>query len=112
MLKRLALVFVCILTVTTLLFSSPAKAEGDISRGKQIFAANCAQCHMGGKNVVIPTKTLSKADLEKYNMDSLEAITTQVKNGKSAMPAFLGKLDEQDIEDVATYVLAQAEKGW
>jgi len=28
------------------------------------------------------------------------------------MPAFLGRLDEQQIEDVASYVLAQAEKGW
>ncbi|NEO25652.1 MAG: c-type cytochrome [Kamptonema sp. SIO4C4] len=110
--KKLVLVFVCILTVTTLLFTSPAQAEGDINHGKQVFNANCAACHMGGGNIVNAAKTLKLSDLEKYNMDSLEAITTQVKNGKSAMPGFLGKLDEQDIEDVATYVLAQAEKGW
>ena len=38
--------------------------------------------------------------------------STQVTNGKNAMPAFSGRLTEADIEDVATYVLDQAEKGW
>jgi cytochrome c6 len=29
-----------------------------------------------------------------------------------AMPAFGGRLSAEDIETVANYVLAQAEKGW
>ena len=57
-------------------------------------------------------KPSKKADLEQYGMASLEAITTQVKNGKAAMPSFLGRLTAEDIEDVATYVLSQAEQGW
>jgi len=69
-------------------------------------------CHVGGGNVVNGAKTLKLADLEKYDMASLEAIKTQVTNGKSAMPAFLGRLTDQDIDDVATYVLDQAESGW
>jgi cytochrome c6 len=28
------------------------------------------------------------------------------------MPAFKGRLTDAQIEDVATYVLAQADKGW
>jgi cytochrome c6 len=28
------------------------------------------------------------------------------------MPAFKGRLTDQQIEDVATYVLSQADKGW
>ena len=85
---------------------------GDIANGATIFTANCAACHMGGKNVVNPAKTLQKEDLENYNMYSLEAIKTQVTNGKAAMPAFGNKLSPQQIEDVASYVLSQAEKGW
>jgi len=84
----------------------------DLGHGSQVFASNCAACHIGGGNVVNGAKTLKKADLEKYEMASLEAIQTQIKNGKSAMPAFLGRLSEQDIEDVAAYVLDQADKGW
>ncbi|WP_069791955.1 cytochrome c6 PetJ [Cyanobacterium sp. IPPAS B-1200] len=103
-----------ILLLTTFLsfsFTSPALA-GDVGNGAAIFSANCAACHMGGRNVVNAAKTLQKEDLEKYDMYSLEKIIYQVNKGKAAMPAFLGRLDEQQIEDVASYVLAQAEKGW
>ncbi len=92
-------------------FSLPALAA-DTANGAKIFNANCAACHMGGRNVVMATKTLKKDALEKYQMNSLEAIINQVHNGKNAMPAFKGKLNNQQIEDVASYVLEQAEKGW
>lgn len=92
-------------------FSQPAWA-GDVDNGAKIFTANCAACHAGGKNVVNGAKTLQKADLDKYAMSDIKAITTQVNNGKNAMPAFKGRLSDQDIEDVATYVLSQAENGW
>jgi cytochrome c6 len=84
----------------------------DASNGAKIFSANCAACHMGGRNVVMADKTLKKAALTKYGMDSLDAIINQVTNGKNAMPAFKGRLNTQQIEDVATYVLEQSEKGW
>ena len=42
----------------------------------------------------------------------LGAIKYQVTNGKAAMPAFTGRLTAEQIDDVATYVLAQSEKGW
>jgi cytochrome c6 len=84
----------------------------DLANGAQLFAANCNACHAGGNNYVNASKSLRKDDLETYGMASIEAIKTQVTNGKLAMPAFGGKLSEQDIEDVAAYVLDQAEKGW
>ena len=92
-------------------FSHPVLAA-DTANGAKIFSANCAACHMGGRNVVAASKTLKKDALEKYNMNSLEAITYQVKNGKNAMPAFKNRLNDQQIEAVASYVLEQAEKGW
>ena len=90
---------------------APAIA-GDIAHGGQVFSNNCAACHIGGGNVVNAAKTLKLADLQTYEMASLDAIKTQVTNGKNAMPAFAGRLTEQDIDDVATYVLDKAEKGW
>jgi len=57
-------------------------------------------------------KPLKKNALAKYGMDSLKDIKNQVSNGKSAMPPFKNKLSDKQIEDVATYVLEQAEKGW
>ena len=92
-------------------FASSALA-GDANKGATVFSANCNACHIGGKNVVNAAKTLSKDDLEKYGMNSLDAIITQVTGGKAAMPAFKGRLTPEQIEDVATYVLAQSEAGW
>lgn len=80
--------------------------------GAKIFSANCAACHMGGRNVIMADKTLKKEALGKYGMDSLDAIVSQVTNGKNAMPSFKGRLNAQQIEDVANYVLEQSAKGW
>ncbi|MBF2028869.1 MAG: c-type cytochrome [Oscillatoriales cyanobacterium C42_A2020_001] len=93
------------------LFCSSAYAA-DVTNGAKIFNANCSACHVGGNNVIISGKTLKKEALAKYGMDSLEAIKTQVTNGKNAMPAFRSRLNQMQIEDVAAFVLSQAEKGW
>ena len=92
-------------------FASPVLA-GDAASGSKIFSANCAACHAGGRNVIQGEKTLQKDALEKYEMNSIDAITYQVNNGKNAMPAFKGRLTDAQIDDVATYVLSQSEKGW
>ena len=100
-----------LLTVAMFTLATPALA-GDAASGAKIFSANCAACHAGGRNVIQGEKTLQKSALEKYSMNSLDAITYQVNNGKNAMPAFKGRLTDAQIDDVATYVLSQAEKGW
>lgn len=110
--KRLLSVVVLAIAALTFFLGSPALAEGDAASGAKVFSSNCAACHMGGGNVVMANKTLKKEALAKYEMNSLDKIITQVTKGKSAMPSFLGKLSNQQIEDVATYVLEQSEKGW
>lgn len=101
----------CAVLLGWLTAMTPAIA-GDIAHGSQVFTSNCAACHIGGGNVVNGAKTLKLADLEKYEMASLETIKYQVTNGKNAMPAFAGRLTEEEIDDVAAYVLDKAEKGW
>ncbi|MDJ1184297.1 cytochrome c6 PetJ [Roseofilum casamattae] len=109
--KKLLSLIICAIAIAAFALQTPALA-GDAAAGKSIFSANCAACHAGGKNVINPQKTLSKGDLSKYGMDSLDAIITQVTKGKNAMPAFGGKLKADQIENVATYVLETSEKGW
>jgi cytochrome c6 len=91
-----------------------SREAADLENGKQVFLAeaNCTQCHRGGINTVIANKHLGKDALEKYNMDSMEAIAHQVRNGKNAMPAYGRRLSDEQIRDVAAYVLSQADKGW
>ncbi|MDY6783476.1 MAG: c-type cytochrome [Cyanobacteriota bacterium] len=99
------------IALIALTFTSPALAD-DPAHGQQIFAANCNACHMGGGNVLNGAKTLKLEALEKYGKNSKDAIVTQVTNGKAAMPAFGSRLQPDDIQDVASYVLQQAEAGW
>jgi len=108
--SALALIFGAVTLMVTNL-AAPAFA-GDIAAGQTIFSGNCAACHIGGGNVVNAAKTLKQADLEANGKDTLESVVTQVTNGNGAMPAFSGKLSPEDIENVASYVLDQAQKGW
>ena len=84
----------------------------DASAGAEVFAKNCNSCHAGGKNIMNPAKTLSLNDLKSNNMDSEAAIITLVTDGKPPMPAFGKMLSEEQIKNVAAYVMQQAQEGW
>ncbi|BCL35177.1 cytochrome c6 PetJ [Nostoc sp. MS1] len=92
-------------------FTSPVKAA-DTTNGEQLFKVHCAGCHMNGGNIVRRGKNLHKKALKKYGMDSLEAVESITANGKNNMSAYKDRLSVQEIQDVAAYVLEQAEKGW
>ncbi len=90
---------------------SPASAS-EITNGAKLFNANCSACHMGGSNVIISSKTLKKEALDKYGMASLDAIKHQIMSGKNAMPSFRSRLKDDQIEDIAHYVMTQSQQGW
>jgi cytochrome c6 len=106
--KKIISVLLLGIAIFTFAFSDMALAAD----GAALFSANCAQCHAGGKNLVNSAKSLKKADLEKYEMYSSEAIIAQITQGKGAMPAFGKKLKGDEIQGIAAYVLEQAENGW
>lgn len=96
-------------------FQVPAWADAStetIAQGAKVFSANCAACHLKGGNVILANKNLKQEALKQYGMDSADAIIQQVTNGKNAMPAFKGRLTEEQIQAVAAYVLEQSAKGW
>jgi cytochrome c6 len=99
--------------VGAVIAAAPALA-GDVGAGEQIFNANCAACHAGGQNVIMPEKTLEKEALDQYLAGGRteKSIISQVTGGKNAMPAFGGRLSDEEIANVAAYVLASAEAGW
>ncbi len=109
--KKLLSVVLLAIALFSFAFGRPALAA-DTANGAKIFSARCVLCHRRGGNLILPDKALNKEALEKYGMDSLEAIINQVTNGKNAMPAFKGRLSTKEIEDVASYVMEQAQKGW
>ncbi|AOX01563.1 cytochrome C6 [Moorena producens PAL-8-15-08-1] len=110
--KKILIAILLVFALITFSFPDSALAAGDATNGGKLFAANCNACHWGGNNALNAEKTLEKEVLEKYGKYSAEAIIEQVTNGKPPMPAFRGRLNTQQIEDVAAYVLQQADQGW
>ncbi len=104
-------VFLLCLAMFTVSFHRPVLAA-NVQNGAKVFSTNCASCHAGGQNLVKANKSLKKEDLQKYGMNSVQAIIAQVTNGKNAMPSFRARLKPEQIEDVAAYVLEQADKDW
>ena len=84
----------------------------NLEKGEKIFQLNCSVCHENGNNIIIAEKNLKKENLEANGMNSITSITYQVTNGKNGMPAFGGRLIESDIEEVANYILYQAERNF
>ena len=104
---------ISVVALTLISFAGSAMAA-DAEKGKDIFDANCAGCHSGGKNVMAAGKSLSKEDLAANKRDTAAAIIELVTNGASPMPAFgkMSSVNAVDIENVAAYVLKKADAGW
>jgi len=78
------------------------KLKGDSTAGKKIFlSAGCVGCHTladaNAKGTVGPNLDEAKPD---YRL-----VTARVTLGKGAMPSFKGQLTDQQIADVAAYVV-------
>ncbi len=76
--------------------------QGDAAAGQEVFVANCGTCHTlseaGTSGAVGP-------NLDETTLD-LDGVVAQVTNGGGVMPAFEGTLSEQQIQDVAAFVVA------
>jgi cytochrome c6 len=83
-------------------------AQGDPAAGKDIFlnVAGCGSCHTladaGTTGAVGPNLDDAKPDHD--------LVVDRVTNGSGVMPSFQGTLSEQQIQDVAAYVV-QATSG-
>jgi mono/diheme cytochrome c family protein len=77
-------------------------SEGDPAKGKEVFAtAGCGGCHTladaGSSGAVGPNLDEAKPDHD--------LVVERVTNGQGAMPSFKDQLSEEDIQNVAAYVV-------
>ena len=77
-------------------------AQGDPASGKQVFAsAGCDSCHTlsdaGASGTIGPSLDDAKP--------AHELVVDRVTNGQGAMPSFKGQLSDEQIQDVAAYVV-------
>jgi mono/diheme cytochrome c family protein len=83
-----------------------AGAEGDPAAGEAVFAsAGCGGCHTleaaGSSGNVGPNLDEAKP--------SHDLVVDRVTNGRGAMPSFKGQLEDEQIQDVAAYVVASTQ---
>ena len=83
------------------------RGEGDAAAGEAVFAsAGCGGCHTleaaGASGAVGPNLDDSKPDAA--------LVVDRVTNGAGAMPPFGDQLSEQQIQDVAAYVVASTQR--
>lgn len=75
---------------------------GDAAAGEEIFIANCGSCHTleqaGTTGSIGPNLNDSSFDQG--------AVEEQVAQGGGGMPPFEGQLSEEEIQNVAAYVVA------
>jgi mono/diheme cytochrome c family protein len=81
-----------------------APDRGDSVAGKQVFtSAGCGSCHVladaGGTGTAGPA-------LDGNDALTKALVVDRVTNGTSKMPSFSSQLSEDEIEDVAAYVMA------
>jgi mono/diheme cytochrome c family protein len=72
--------------------------------GADTYKAKCAMCHgPDGKkeNAAMGTKSLTSPEIQKMSVADIAAV---VSKGKGKMPAFAGKLTDDQIKAVAEYV--------
>ncbi len=93
-------VMFAVLFALVLSIAMPAMAAD----GAAIFKAKCAMCHGadGSKeNPGMGVKPLSGADVQKQSDADLTAAVTK---GKGKMPAYAGKLSDEEIKAVVAFV--------
>ena len=104
--KKIILVSLSILFLSLLnIDQKNINAQNNFKIGEKIFLNNCNACHKNGGNIIIPEKNLKKETLETNGMNNLDSIMYQIINGKNGMPAFGNRLKENEIKEVARYVI-------
>ena len=91
--------------------AQPAATVDELAASKELYAKNCMVCHKdtgkGGK-VTVEGKTLEPEDLtaEKFKTKSDEKLFSYVSDGVTdeGMPAFKGKLTDDEIKSLVKYM--------
>jgi cytochrome c551 len=84
-----------------------ATEGGEASKGTVVFTENCSTCHGATGEGGNGGPDLLTMPLAKTEAGAIE----QVTNGGGGMPAFSGTLSEEEIENVAAYVVQDITHG-
>ncbi len=76
------------------------------SPGEQAFERNCAVCHKDGGNIINPTKTLHRKDLQANGITKPADIIAKMRNPGPGMTKFdKNTIPDKEARAIADYVL-------
>ncbi len=81
---------------------------GDADAGQQVFEANCAMCHGPDATGMMGMHPSLRGAVQRL---SLEGTYVTIRNGRATrppMPAFEGRLSDEQIDDVVAYIASLA----
>jgi cytochrome c6 len=90
---------------------TPPSAVPSVS-ASALFKQECAGCHVNGGNIIRRGKNLKQRALQRYRVDSIEAIATLITNGRGLMSAYGDRLSTEDIDLLANYVWERSQQNW
>jgi mono/diheme cytochrome c family protein len=77
--------------------------EERVALGKEVYTRECSRCHLSsGQGYPGVYPNLDRNPI--VELESPEAVTNIVLEGRESMPAFEGELPEQKIAAVITYI--------
>ena len=97
--------------------AQPTAASDETASGKKIYTEKCARCHKedgsGGKTEIAgrtinAENLISEKQKKESDADYIEAIEKGFPD--DGMPAFKGKLSDQEIKDVVKYIRTELQK--
>jgi mono/diheme cytochrome c family protein len=90
--------------------TTPAAPAADVADGKALFPSTCGGCHTLAAAGTVGT---TGPNLDKSN-HTVSFLVDRITNGNTSndgvMPAFVGSLTAQQIQDIAAYVAQNAGK--
>lgn len=89
-----------------LLFASPVVAQEQEGprRGEEVFEQNCAMCHGSDASGMIGMHPSLRGAVERLSRDGVEVTIRNGRDVQPPMPAFEGRLSQEEISDVIAYL--------
>ena len=101
--RQLAVPLVMVASLS-LVVPAHAQSAGDPDVGRGVFEANCAMCHGQDASGMMGMHPSLRGAVERL---SAEGVEVTIRNGRGTnppMPAFEGRLSDQEIADVVSYL--------
>ena len=107
MMKTLAKIGVLVVSVGLALPAAGLNAaEKKESAGAKLFQQHCAVCHPNGGNIIKPSKSLHKKDMDANGVKTAKDIVGKMRNPGPGMNRFDTKtVSDKDAKEIAQYVL-------